>query len=45
MVSRGDLSTALAKEMRLAGLEFERELEMPIFYRDEKIGTRRVISW
>ena len=33
---------ALAKEMRLAGLEFERELEMPIFYRDEKIGTRRV---
>ena len=28
--------------MRLAGLEFERELEMPIFYRDEKIGTRRV---
>ena len=33
---------ALAKEMRLAGLEFERELEMPIFYCDEKIGTRRV---
>ena len=33
---------ALAKEMRLAGLEFERELEMSIFYRDEKIGTRRV---
>lgn len=33
---------ALAIEMRLAGLEFSRELEMPIFYREEQIGTRRV---
>lgn len=33
---------ALAIEMRYAGLSFERELEMPIFYRDEQIGTRRV---
>jgi len=28
--------------MRLAGIEFSREFEMPIFYRDEQIGTRRV---
>ena len=33
---------ALAIEMGLAGLEFSREFEMPIFYRDEQIGTRRV---
>jgi len=33
---------ALEIEMRLAGLSFEREKEMDIFYRDEKIGTRRV---
>lgn len=33
---------ALAIEMRLAGLDFEREKEMDIHYRDEKIGTRRV---
>ena len=33
---------ALAIEMRYAGLSFEREMEMPIFYRDEQIGTRRV---
>lgn len=33
---------ALAIEMQLAGLSFEREKEMDIFYRDEKIGTRRV---
>lgn len=33
---------ALAIEMRLANLSFEREMEMPIFYRDEQIGTRRV---
>lgn len=33
---------ALAIEMQLAGLNFEREKEMDIFYRDEKIGTRRV---
>ena len=34
---------ALAIEMRLAELLFEREMEMPIFYREERIGTRRVL--
>ena len=33
---------ALAIEMRWASLAFEREMEMPIFYREEQIGTRRV---
>lgn len=33
---------ALEIEMRLAGLGFSREFEMPIFYRTEQIGTRRV---
>ena len=33
---------ALAIEMRLIGIEFQREFEMPIFYKDEHIGTRRV---
>jgi len=33
---------ALQIEMGLAGLSFLREMEMPIFYRDEQIGTRRV---
>jgi GxxExxY protein len=33
---------ALQIEMRLAALSFEREKEMDIYYRDEKIGTRRV---
>ncbi len=33
---------ALDIEMRLAGINFSREFEMPIFYRDEQIGTRRV---
>ncbi len=33
---------ALEIEMRLAGIEFSREFEMLIFYRDEQIGTRRV---
>lgn len=33
---------ALQMEMSLAGLRFVREMEMPIFYRDEQIGTRRV---
>jgi GxxExxY protein len=33
---------ALVIEMGLAGIEFKREFEMPIFYRDKKIGTRRV---
>ena len=33
---------ALEIEMHLAGLSFSREFEMPIIYRDEQIGTRRV---
>jgi GxxExxY protein len=33
---------ALAIEMRYQGLYFEREKEMDVFYRGEKIGTRRV---
>lgn len=33
---------ALEIEMGLAGIEFSREHEMPIFYREEQIGTRRV---
>lgn len=33
---------ALAIEMRLVGISFSREFEMPIFYREEQIGTRRV---
>lgn len=33
---------ALAIEMTHQGLSFSRELEMPIFYRDEEIGNRRV---
>jgi GxxExxY protein len=33
---------ALEIEMRLAGIEFSREFERPIFYREEQIGTRRV---
>ena len=33
---------ALAIEMRLADISFSREFEMPIFYREEQIGTRRV---
>ncbi|MDE0472736.1 MAG: GxxExxY protein [Ekhidna sp.] len=33
---------ALAMEMRLAGIDFSREFEMPIFYREEQIGIRRV---
>lgn len=33
---------ALAIEMKKRGLNFQRELEMPIFYDEYKIGTRRV---
>jgi GxxExxY protein len=33
---------ALAIEMTFNGLSFEREKEMPIFYRQEQIGVRRV---
>ncbi len=31
---------ALEIEMRLEAINFEREMEMPIFYRDEQIGTK-----
>ena len=33
---------ALEIEMRLVDLSFTREHEMPIFYREKQIGTRRV---
>lgn len=33
---------AMEIEMRLANIDFHREYEMPIFYREEQIGTRRV---
>lgn len=33
---------ALEIEMKYYGLSFSREMEMPIFYRNEQIGTRRV---
>ena len=33
---------ALEIEMRLAGIRFQREFEMPIYYREVRIGTRRV---
>jgi len=33
---------ALAKEMILQKLAFAREFEMPIYYKKEQIGTRRV---
>jgi len=33
---------ALAIELRLMNLEFVREFEMPIYYLDQQIGTRRV---
>ena len=33
---------ALGIEMELAGISYSREFEMPIFYREKHIGTRRV---
>jgi len=33
---------ALEIEMNKEGIEFQREFEMPIFYREQQIGTRRV---
>lgn len=33
---------ALAIEFKQEGLNFERECEIQVFYRDEEIGTRRV---
>ena len=34
--------SALEIEMSLADITFSREFEMPIFYHDQQIGTRRV---
>lgn len=33
---------ALAIELHELGVGFEREKEMPIYYKDQHIGTRRV---
>jgi GxxExxY protein len=33
---------ALAREMSMKDIEYSREYEMPIFYKGEQIGTRRV---
>ena len=33
---------ALAIEMKIAELNFERELEMPVYYKEINIGSRRV---
>jgi len=33
---------AMAKEMQIQGIPHAREFEMPIHYKDEQIGTRRV---
>jgi GxxExxY protein len=33
---------ALSHEMKINGLNFQREHEMPIFFKDTKVGTRRV---
>ena len=33
---------ALEVEMELAGLSFAREWEMPVFYKERQVGTRRV---
>lgn len=33
---------ALAIELELAGIRFQREFEMPIYYKENHIGTRRV---
>jgi len=33
---------ALEIEMNIEGIKFKREFEMPIFYREQQIGTRRV---
>ena len=33
---------AMAIEMRKIGIKFEKEYELPVFYKGEKIGLRRV---
>ncbi len=41
-LGNGIYQRALEIEMKEAGLSFQREMEMPIFYRGVQIGTRRV---
>ena len=36
---------ALAIEMRNTGLKFEEEFELPVFYKGDQIGLRRVDFW
>lgn len=36
---------ALAIEIRNAGIKFEEEFELPVFYKGERIGLRRVDFW
>ena len=33
---------SLALEMRVAGLVFQREMTLPLYYRNEEVGARRV---
>jgi GxxExxY protein len=41
-LSRSVYQRALAIEMRLESLAFQRDMEIPIYYREILIGTRRV---
>ena len=36
---------ALAIELKNAGIKFEEEFELPVFYKCDKIGLRRVDFW
>jgi GxxExxY protein len=36
---------SMAIEMRNAGIKFDEEFELPVFYKGEKIGLRRVDFW
>jgi len=36
---------ALAIEMRSAGIKFEEEFDLPVFYKGDKIGLGRVDFW
>ena len=36
---------ALELEFKAMNLDYPREFEMPIYYMDQQIGTRRVIFW
>jgi len=36
---------ALAIEIKKSGVKFEEEFELPVFYKGEKIGIRRVDFW